>query len=71
MKVGTKLDAQVLSHLDDAERLASAFQNASDSLKEEGHHPRCRCHAAHHALPAGRRQRPGTRPADSGSGVRR
>ena len=30
-----KLDAQVLSHLDDAERLASAFQNASDSLKEE------------------------------------
>ena len=30
-----KLDAQVLAHLDDAERLASAFQNASDSLKEE------------------------------------
>ena len=30
-----KLNAQVLSHLDDAERLASAFQNASDSLKEE------------------------------------
>lgn len=30
-----KLDAQVLSHLDEAERLASAFQNASRSLKEE------------------------------------
>lgn len=30
-----KLDAQVLSHLDEAERLASAFQNASHSLKEE------------------------------------
>ena len=30
-----KLDAQVLSHLDEAERLALAFQNASHSLKEE------------------------------------
>ncbi len=30
-----KLDDQVLSHLDDEERLASAFQNASDRLKEE------------------------------------
>ena len=30
-----KLEAQVLLHLDDAERLASAFQGASDSLKEE------------------------------------
>ena len=30
-----KLDAQVLSHFDEAERLASAFQNASHSLKEE------------------------------------
>ena len=30
-----RLDAHVLSHLNDAERLASAFQNASDSLQEE------------------------------------
>ena len=30
-----KLDAQVLLHINNAERLASAFQGASDSLKEE------------------------------------
>ena len=55
-----KLDAQILSHLDAAEQLTSAFQNASDSLKEEAITPRRRRHAAYHAFPEDRRQRPGT-----------